>query len=399
MSRPLGGTAGLDVVRSCHTRMVTAYVSPSASWQRRRALLRVAMSTRRGPATTASSPPLPAKVDATAFYRTYSGHTVEHLAAVHAALIASDPDRPVIWLLGDSTLDNKYWVPKPPDAPALNGYERALEPPRCVQDVAYHLNAILVDAAAATSAASGEGRDGGDGGSTRPLPPVVINAAVEASTIAQRSRGRLLAQDKYVRDHLRPADTLIVSVGGNDVALAPTLATAVAAVAGVWFNNPVTIDANPAAAWGIRPLLRLFRDDTASYIRQLVGDASSPPARVIVCGLYYPATVAAVAEAAAEAGTGAPPRGWADLPLRLLRYNERPGRMQACLRALYRLGTCAVTVPNVAHVVPVALYERLDGTRGWDYVERVEPSVTGGRVLAEMLAAALQRGGTRDLAA
>lgn len=352
------------------------------------------MSTRRGASASASPPPppSPAKVDAAAFYATYKGHTVAHLAAVHAALTAGAPDRPVVWLLGDSTLDNKYWLlpaGSSAKAPALNGYERVLEPPVCVQDVAYHLNAILVDAAPAAGAAP---------------PPVVINAAVEESTLADRSDGRLLPQDAFVRDHLRPADTLIVSVGGNDIALRPTAATAIAAAAGVYLNRPAAVDAHPAAAWGIRPLLRLFRDDTAAYVGRLVAGAPSPPSRVIVCGLYYPATAAAVAAAAAAAvGSGGggdrpPPRSWADRPLALLRYNRSPGAVQAFLRAVYRLGTCEVRVAGVASVVPVALYERLDGSRGEHYVERVEPSVAGGRVLAEMLAAALP-GGARDPAA
>ena len=61
-------------------------------------------------------------------------------------------DRPVVWLAGDSSLDNKHWF-QPPDkhrsinagigrsrpylAEACNGYERFLRPPVMVQDVAY----------------------------------------------------------------------------------------------------------------------------------------------------------------------------------------------------------------------------------------------------------------------
>ena len=36
-------------------------------------------------------------------------------------------------------------------------------------------------------------------------------------------------------------------------------------------------------------------------------------------------------------------------------------------------------------MVPVALYEVLDGNNAADYVQRVEPSVQGGRKLSELL--------------
>jgi hypothetical protein len=36
-------------------------------------------------------------------------------------------------------------------------------------------------------------------------------------------------------------------------------------------------------------------------------------------------------------------------------------------------------------VIPVALYEALDGTDTRDYVERVEPSAQGGRKMAELI--------------
>jgi len=59
-------------------------------------------------AAVSSGPP-----DACDFYSVYHGHAPEHVRAVHAALVgraeAEGRSRrePVIWLLGDSTLDNK----------------------------------------------------------------------------------------------------------------------------------------------------------------------------------------------------------------------------------------------------------------------------------------------------
>ncbi len=85
-------------------------------------------------------------------------------------------------------------------APACNGYEGVLSPPHSVKDVCYHINRACVDAG---------------------INYVCINAAVEESLVAERDGDRLLAHDIFVRDRLAFDDILIVSVGGNDVALRP----------------------------------------------------------------------------------------------------------------------------------------------------------------------------------
>ena len=55
--------------------------------------------------------------------------------------------------------------------------------------------------------------------------------AVEATTLNERWY-RLRAQDKFLRDNIKSEDTLIVSIGGNDVAMMPTPCT-IAAMAGM----------------------------------------------------------------------------------------------------------------------------------------------------------------------
>ena len=131
------------------------------------------------------------------FYDNYYGHTVDDLRqlATHFA------SRDVLFLAGDSSLDNKHWFRD--TAPAVNGYEGVLRGGRSKTDIAYHMNSEL---------------------QLRGLSSqfVVINAAVEEASIGSKACGRLNAQDKWVRDNIRPEDTLVVSLGGNDVALVPS---------------------------------------------------------------------------------------------------------------------------------------------------------------------------------
>ena len=144
-------------------------------------------------------------IDKRAFYREYHGHRVDHLEYIHQTISTLYPNKPFVYLAGDSSLDNKYWLHQKADVPAINGYEHVLTP-RCMRpDVNYYLNKYLQD-------------------HNRYF---CINAAVEESTIgARKDSNRLLPQDEFIRNHITNDDILIVSLGGNDIALRPSLSTA-----------------------------------------------------------------------------------------------------------------------------------------------------------------------------
>jgi hypothetical protein len=163
--------------------MLANFVPPSLLWAA------AAMSGARAAAGTVRG-----------YYHNYYGHTMEHLGIVYEAL--GMHERPVVWLLGDSSLDNKNWLkeeaearcacrpclPPPPVSPLpppcwraprlrvimqptcvanvrlavlhtslavsclpvvaqvrpANGYDRVLSPPVAVPDVAHWINAGLV---------------------------------------------------------------------------------------------------------------------------------------------------------------------------------------------------------------------------------------------------------------
>ena len=136
------------------------------------------------------------------YYEPFYGHDPEHLALALAALRRRHDS--VVFLAGDSSLDNKYWFSS--WAEALHGYEDVLEPAVMKRDVCYWVN----------EEAAREGKSIG-----------CLNAAVEATSLNDRSFGRLLPQDAFIRDAIDANDVLVVSVGGNDVALQPLLCTAV----------------------------------------------------------------------------------------------------------------------------------------------------------------------------
>jgi len=281
------------------------------------------------------------------------------------ALLPSDAQR--IWLCGDSTLDSKHWYFSPDKpkaaqmsdpgftAPALNGYELALcSPARMVQDVSYHLNALAAERAP-----------------TRPV--VTVNAAVEESTVADRDRV-LLEQDAFLRDHLSAQDVLVMSMGGNDVALRPTVATILAMLA---------LTRSPA--W----LIRCGSAPGQSYFERLFGErvrrvaqricARTKPAVVVVCVLYYLDET--------------PGGSWADPVLDKLGYDRDPSKLQLIISTLCeRVGRRGLHIDGT-RVVLCPLFEALDGKDPADYCQRVEPSVRGGRKMAERIWQTIEESG------
>ena len=172
----------------------------------------------------------------------------------------------LIFLAGDSSLDNKFWLqfcPPPRRARALNGYERALRPGDLMhRDVCYWLNRAALDSG---------------------LDVVCVNAAVEASTLGERSGAcggpRLLPQDRFVAEHLLPDDVLCVSVGGNDIAMRPTFAT-VCSILALIHASPEKVKSG--RAWGLQHFVRLFRDDLRRYVEHVLGERQHVPGDLIL---------------------------------------------------------------------------------------------------------------------
>ena len=102
-----------------------------------------------------------APVDAVAFFSPYHGHDVAHLDSVRRQLSAGGVRR-FLYLAGDSSLDNKFWLLGGAGVAATNGYERILSPAgSAVPDVAHHITKRQIETIALER---GRRTDGGDAG-------------------------------------------------------------------------------------------------------------------------------------------------------------------------------------------------------------------------------------------
>lgn len=289
-------------------------------------------------------------IDSEAFYSHYFGHPPNLLRQ----LVAQKPRQTsTIYLVGDSTLDNKYWIPNRSELHP-NAYIRSKissNNPILCRDVSYWLSTLCP--------------------SNR---YTVINCAIEQTLLRSRVSKSISSsnrhvktgdipmhfeQDTIVRDHITNDDILVVSVGGNDVALAPTCATALAVLGSVLISPNI----------GMFVLRRLFKDALQRYIEQLI--SKQKPRLVVICMLYYP-------DENPEA------ESWANLVLRMLQYNSKPHKLQRAIRTVFEKAVSQITIPDT-NVCFAPFFESLDGGDTSDYVARVEPSEEGGRKMAELL--------------
>mmetsp|Transcript_72562 Transcript_72562/g.216546 ORF Transcript_72562/g.216546 Transcript_72562/m.216546 type:complete len:411 (-) Transcript_72562:43-1275(-) len=295
------------------------------------------------------------------FYSEYHGHKAADLASVREVL-RRNGCQSFIYLCGDSSLDNKHWFfarfrgkeDQMSDgsftAPAVNGYDQVLEnPPRMVQDVCFHLNDL-----AAERFGSGN--------------VCTIMSAVEESTIEDREQEEPFVQDMFIRDHVTENDFVIVSMGGNDIALSPTLRTIVNM--GMLLQCPDWL-IRAGLAPGLGYFVKFFHGRIQRYLRGLL--AHGKPKKVLVCMIYYPDPV--------------PGGSWADHTLSLMGYDDNPAKLQLIIRTVYeRIKARGFDVAGTV-VEPFPLFEVL--SEHSDFVQRVEPSVAGGRKMAAAFLEAL----------
>lgn len=286
----------------------------------------------------------------------------------------------IIYLAGDSSLDNKHWFHN--RAAALNGYDLILDPPESVKDIAYWINYEIVK---------------------RGLQEefTAINGAIEESTIRGRACGKLKDQDVFIRDNIEPKDYLVLSVGGNDIALQPSPCTICNTIALLSCTNteclknctcgcalpcdeyfmgmgPSCFSNCLAFPCGYGYFLHLFGTRVNAIARRMISGKNKPK-KVLICMIYYL--------------DEKPGNSWAEGALSLLGYNRDPSHLQMLIRKVYEQATKAIVIDGT-EVVAVPLFAGLDGKHTEDYSQRVEPSASGGQKLAVLILDGVLRGRT-----
>lgn len=278
-------------------------------------------------------------VDALRFYRQYYGHPLEDLVSVKNYF--RSVGKRIVWLVGDSSLDNKHWLFEEDKnkstldisnvwcAEAINGYENIFDPPRMIRDVCYWVNTFLVNTNLAC-----------------------INTAVEESCLKDSPS----AYDYFVISHIQDGDVVIISIGGNDLILKPSSSMLVAMGLGNYLIPQFCLDT--ALVWLPNPLSELFERSTQEYVDLFSGKKIEK----IVCTPYFPCVNG---------------DGWASRMLNRIHMDKA----QTVIRFVHE--NYHKSLKNIDATVP--LYEALDYQNDGDYKYRVEPSVQGGRKIAEKL--------------
>jgi len=308
------------------------------------------------------------KIDSFKFYDEYYGHKVEHLKAILPHLRESCDS--LIWTAGDSSLDNKYWFKD--RKKAVGKYSQILDPPQSKCDVTFWLNYLAEERNKRCDEKM-----------------AAINTAVEATTLNERCT-KLRNQDIFLRDNIGKNDTLIVSIGGNDVALYPTPCTIFSILGAVCLpakciEHGTTCCTLPiddcccgcgpsflSCMGGCPPCLGYFRHFFGLRIQKYIEKicAKTKPKKILVCMIYYPEEEWH--------------RSWANRALGALGYNRNPEKLQGLIKKMFEDATSNIKISGT-EVIPIPLFNVLDGKNHDDYVARVEPSSIGGRKMAEYL--------------
>jgi hypothetical protein len=257
------------------------------------------------------------------YYGEYYGHKKLYLE--YLTHVARQNHKKIIWLAGDSTLDNKYWIKE--ECKAVSIYNEVLNPQISKCDICYFINKHVKE------------------------DYVCINTAVEEATL--RSKEKLNESDTIIMDNMKESDVLIVSIGGNDIALKQSIDIMSHLVSYLIHKNEASL----------KYLIQYFFSGLQDYIKKLT--SKNKPSQILILWIYYPDVN--------------PVQSWCNNTLNILGYTKNPKIIQNLIKEIYEL--CISELKNpITNTFP--MYKILDGNNSDDYVQRVEPSSQGGEKLA-----------------
>jgi hypothetical protein len=158
---------------------------------------------------------------------------------------------------------------------------------------------------------------------------------------------------------LKPNDILIVSVGGNDIALQASCSMM------YHIGKLLYLTKDIKKSDSFKYLIDVFKTQVESYINELTVNVT--PKKIIICSVYYPSLSG---------------KGWADKMLSLMDYKKNHKKIHSIIRCIYEEATSKIKI-LFSDVITVPLYNVLDYQDQTDYVARVEPSSTGGYKMAK----------------
>lgn len=269
------------------------------------------------------------------YYKKFNGHNVNDLKRIikNARNLLTN----FVFLLGDSSLDNKYWISK--TSKPIGCYKSVLKG-LMKQDVCYFINKEL---------------------DRQNKNYCCINTAVEGSTISDRIAGKLLTQDLVAKENLTRNDVIVVNVGGNDIALKPTQKTLI--------SLNTLLKTKDFDSIHFDHFKNLFKDQLQKYINNIC--SITKPKMIIICMIYYP-------------NENSKQKSWANQTLSSVQYDTNPGILQEFIRNIYKECISKIQIKGTI-VKYLPLYKTLNGKTSKDYVERVEPSEIGGKKIAKAI--------------
>ena len=112
----------------------------------------------------------------------------------------------------------------------------------------------------------------------------------------------------------------------------------------------------------------LFKHQVKAYLNKVIN--KKKPKKIGVCCIYY------LDERNGES--------WANCALFFLCYCVCPSMLQYRIKRMFELATSDIRIKGT-EIIPIALSDALDGKSTGDYIQRVEPSISGGEKMATLI--------------
>lgn len=284
------------------------------------------------------------------FYDPYYGHPLKILNFLKQEF--EEKQFNFIYFLGDSTLDNKHWVRNKPQK-SLPLFEKNLE--YMLPDISFFMNKKLYE---------------------NNEKYICLNFAVEENHLKNRNNSTnnnlipLNGWEDYVSSNLTENDILIVSIGGNDLALKLNIPIILNLCLSLFLSDDL-LRKNPY-------LIYYILDIYKNYLKQFLLDIIKykKPKMIVLCGVYFPCIDYQ--------------DSWCKNILNIMKYNVPSYRknIHCVLEMLFEEGLKSLNSENIPElegieIKYIPLYKVLNCEDKEDYVAGVEPSVQGGEKMAE----------------
>lgn len=262
----------------------------------------------------------------------------QDIALVLRTIYQSNENKTMIYLIGDSLLDNGNEIKKI-DQPVIQSYENVISDKIMKNDICYQINSLLQE---------------------NNKNFVCINCATANASVSDKKIKLDNIKDMFVSRRMKDGDVLVVSLSGNDLSSTKMdFASKIQLFNVIQSSSIEKIKQNPSM---LQFLFSICKDQLTSYIKRIIH--VTKPSKVLLFGLMYPCTDATQQSTVSSS-------------LEYIQYSQNPGKLQCILDMINQYAISKIQIPGI-DITYIETSSIIDCNNKNEYVDRTIPSEIGG---------------------